>query len=116
MENIEIKEARLMNLHVSINQNDVTYVPENVQAMLQVQYNFKQADKKIIGYRIVVGENSDNGLYHVKCEYSFRTNSDDFLEEDIVKAAMDALQPRIEEVLALITLEAGYLQVQDLQN
>lgn len=116
MENIEIKNVRLMNLHVSINQDDITYVPENVQAMLQVQYNFKQVDKKIISYRIVVGEDSNNGLYHVKCDYSFVTNNNDFLEEDIVKAAMDVLQPRIEEVLALITLEAGYLQVQNTQN
>lgn len=107
MENIEIENIKLVNLHVSVNKEKIEYDASKVQAMLQIQYNFEQRESKGISYRIVVGESPDKSLYHVKCEYSFTMKNDDFLDQDIVTTVMDILQPRIEEVLALITFEAG---------
>lgn len=116
MENIEIENIRLVSMHVSINQEKIEYDANKVQAMLQVQYNFEKKEEKFISYRIVVGENPEKSLYHVKCEYRFTLINDDFLDQDIITAAMDNLQPRIEEMLALITLEAGLAPTSTLDN
>lgn len=116
MKNIEIKDLKLMNLHVAVTQQDVVYIPENVQAILQVQYNFHEEEKKIISYRIVVGEDPEHSLFHVKCDYQFTVDKNNHSDQSIVQAAMDMLQPRVEEILALITMEAGYIQVEPLKN
>lgn len=111
MEGIEVKKIKLMNLHASINQENIVYDPKKVQAMLQVQYDFKDPIKKIISYRVVIGENQENGLYHVKCDYSFEVDDNDYIDQEVVKVVMNILQPRIEELLAVITLEAGYSEL-----
>lgn len=116
MENIEIESIKLLNLHVAVNKEEIVYDASKVQAMLQIQYNFEQSHNKRISYRIVVGESPDNSLYHVKCEYSFTMKKEGFLDQDIVTTVMDMLQPRIEEILALITFEAGFAPSECINN
>ncbi|MFV0395449.1 MAG: hypothetical protein ACK5LC_13870 [Coprobacillaceae bacterium] len=108
MQEIEIINMKLKFLQVSMNEKEIQFEPDNVQAMLQIKHNFDNETKEI-QYHIVVGENTDAYLFIIDCTYQFNISNTTILEEEIVKEAMRLLESHVEEILAFTSMEGGYI-------
>lgn len=108
MQQIQITDIKLINLQATMNKDEVDFQPDNVQAMLQIHHDLK-ASQKSITYHITVGENIEDYLFVVECTYQFYCDYEDTPEEEIVKEVMRLLENRVEELLAFLSMEGGYL-------
>lgn len=113
MRELQITNIKLQHLQVTMNEVKLEFEPDNMQAMLQIRHDF-DSSKKQIYYDIVVGESMTEYLFTLECKYQFSVNINDLIEEEIVKEVMCVLEPRIEELLAFISVEAGFIT--DIKN
>lgn len=113
MQQLEITNIKLQHLQVTMNEASLAFEPDNVQAMLQIEHNFEGSEKQI-SYDIVVGESMTEYLFTLECKYQFSININDFIDEEVIKEAMRLLEPHIEELLAFISMEGGFLT--DIKN
>lgn len=108
MQDITITDIKLMKLEVTMNEEEIEYQVDYVQAMLQIEHDFV-GENKYIMYHIIVGENAQDYLFSIDCKYQFQYMEEDSLAEEVIKEAMRILEPRIEELLAFVSNEGGFL-------
>jgi len=113
MQQLQITNIKLQHLQVTMNEVKLEFEPDNIQAMLQIAHDFDSPEKQI-HYDIVVGESMTEYLFTLECKYQFSVNISDLVEEEIIKEVMRVLEPHIEELLAFISVEAGF--VTDIKN
>jgi hypothetical protein len=113
MRELQITNIKLQYLQVTMNEVALEFEPDNIQAMLQIEHNFDNPEKQI-SYDIIVGESVSKYLFTLKCSYQFSINITDFIDEEVIKEAMRLLEPHIEELLAFVSMEGGFLT--DIKN
>lgn len=113
MRELQITNIKLQHLQVTMNEVALEFEPDNIQAMLQIEHHFDNPEKQI-SYDIIVGESVSKYLFTLKCTYQFSINIEDFIDEEIIKEAMRLLEPHIEELLAFVSMEGGFLT--DIKN
>lgn len=102
MKTHQISQMHLASLHVNSTFDAIIHNYENVKAIMNISYGEKDRFKTLF-YHISV-EEEKRRIYSLKCEFHYLCEQV-YDEKEMVLQAVELVSPRLEEIIALMTLQ-----------
>lgn len=100
------QDIKLKEMSVKVTNPNAKLVPEKSKAKFNFNHDFSQKEKILI-FNIQTTQEDDIELYTVTCTFSTNLSITD--DEKTLNQIITIMQPRLEEILALIAFQSGFI-------